>query len=229
MSVRLRPQCAMVLAAGRGERMRPLTDRVPKPLLLVAGRPLIEHQLLRLAAAGFERAVVNTSWLGEQVSAALGDGVRFGLALSYSHEGPVALETGGGIRQALEQLGDPFLVVNGDVWCDCDLAALDLGGDDLAELVLVDNPDHHPRGDFALDGDRVRETGAARLTFAGLGVYRRALFEAHAPGRFPLVPLLTGAMARARVGGRHHRGRWCDVGTPERLARLERELAGTVG
>lgn len=231
MSGRLRPGCAMVLAAGRGERMRPLTDLTPKPLLKVAGRPLIEHHLIRLAAAGFRQVVINTSWLGEQVPAALGEGSRFGLALRYSHESPDALETGGGIRQALDLLGDPFLVINGDVWCDLDLATLDIAADDLAELVLVDNPVHHPRGDFALAAGRVRESPVDRLTFAGIGVYRRALLEGRAPGRFPLAPLLIEAMGSAagQVGGRHHRGYWSDVGTPERLALLERHLSGTVG
>lgn len=215
---------AMVLAAGRGLRMRPLTDAVPKPLLPVAGRPLIEHHLLRLARAGFERVVINTSWLGAQVPAALGDGARFGLALEYSHEEPEALETGGGIRQALDRLGETFVVVNGDVWCDFDPSALALGAGDLAALVLVDNPAHHPAGDFALVGDRVRAAGEPRLTFAGIGLYRRALFEGRAPGRFPLAPLLVEAMRDDRVAGRHHRGAWLDVGTPERLAALEAGL-----
>jgi MurNAc alpha-1-phosphate uridylyltransferase len=216
---------AMVLAAGRGVRMRPLTDACPKPLLPVAGRPLIEHHLLRLARGGFQRVVINTSWLGEQVRAALGDGARFGLALEYSHEAPEALETGGGIRQALDRLGDEFAVVNGDVWCDLDPGALALGPRDLAALALVDNPDHHPRGDFRLEQGRVRAAGEPRLTFAGIGRYRRALFEGHAPGRFPLAPLLVAAMQDDRVAGLHHRGEWLDVGTPERLAALEARLA----
>jgi MurNAc alpha-1-phosphate uridylyltransferase len=217
---------AMILAAGRGERMRPLTDATPKPLLPVAGKPLIEHHLARLARAGFERVVINTSWLGEQVERALGDGARFGLALEYSHEPPGALETGGGIRQALDRLGERFVVVNGDVWCDFEPAALTLAPADLATLVLVDNPDHHPRGDFHLDDGRVGESGGARLTFAGIGLYRRELFAAQAPGRFPLAPLLIEALRAGRVGGVHHRGEWLDVGTPERLLRLERRLAG---
>lgn len=221
---------AMVLAAGRGLRMRPLTDACPKPLLPVAGRPLIEHHLLRLARAGFGRVVINTSWLGEQVPAALGDGARFGLTLEYSHETPDALETGGGIRQALDRLGDLFVVVNGDVWCDFELGTLVLGARDLAALALVDNPAHHPRGDFRLEQGRVRAAGEPRLTFAGIGLYRRALFEGHAPGRFPLAPLLIAAMQDDRVGGLHHRGEWLDVGTPERLAALQARLArGTSG
>lgn len=220
-----RPTVAMVLAAGRGLRMRPLTDAVPKPLLPVAGKPLLAHHLERLARSGFSRVVINTSWLGEQVSAALGDGARFGLALEYSHETPEALETGGGIRQALDRLGDDFVVVNGDVWCDFDPASLALATGDLATLVLVDNPEHHPRGDFTLNAGRVREGSDRRLTFAGIGRYRRALFERHAPGRFPLAPLLIDAMRDGRVAGVHHRGDWLDVGTPERLAALERFLA----
>jgi MurNAc alpha-1-phosphate uridylyltransferase len=220
-----RPVTAMVLAAGRGVRMRPLTDSTPKPLLPVAGRPLIEHHLLRLARAGFERVVINTSWLGEQVPERLGTGARFGLALEYSHETPEALETGGGIRQALDRLGDEFVVVNGDVWCDLDPTALALGPRDLAALALVDNPPHHPRGDFRLEQDRVRAEGEPRLTFAGIGRYRRALFEGRAPGRFPHAPLLIEAMRDDRVAGLHHRGEWLDVGTPERLAALEARLA----
>jgi MurNAc alpha-1-phosphate uridylyltransferase len=216
---------AMVLAAGRGDRMRPLTDATPKPLLKVAGKPLIEHHLERLARSGFERVVINTSWLGEQVPAALGDGARFGLALEYSHETPTALETGGGIRQALDRLGEVFVVVNGDVWCDFDPATLTLAADDLATLVLVDNPTHNPSGDFRLDAGRLHAQGRPRLTFSGIALYRRALFEAHAPGRFPLKPLLDEAMAADRVAGIHHGGEWLDVGTPERLGALEARLA----
>jgi MurNAc alpha-1-phosphate uridylyltransferase len=219
-------RCAMLLAAGRGERMRPLTDSLPKPLLPVAGKPLIHWHLERLARAGVERVVVNGSWLAEQLWSELGDGARFGLAIERSYEGPEPLETGGGIRHALARLDETFLVVNSDVWCDLDPAVLALGAHDLAHLVLVDNPEHHPRGDFALAGDRVANGPPPLLTYAGIGVYRRALFEPHAPGRFPLAPLLRVAADAQRVSGRHHRGRWLDVGTPQRLAALERELAG---
>jgi len=215
----------MLLAAGRGERLRPLTDACPKPLLPVGGKPLIHWHLERLAHAGFARVVVNTSWLAERIAAELGDGSRFGLAVELSHEGPVALEAGGGIRHALERLDDPFLVVNSDVWCDADLAALGVDGADLAHLVLVDNPPHHPQGDFGLADGRVRDGGDPRLTFAGIGVYRHALFAVRAPGRFPLAPLLRTAIAADAVSGQHHAGRWLDVGTAERLAALERELA----
>ena len=216
---------AMILAAGRGERMRPLTDRTPKPLLAAGDRPLIGHHLAALARAGVREVVINHAHLGAQVEAALGDGAAYGLHIRYSPE-ETALETGGGIVQALPLLGpDPFIVVNGDVWTDFALDRLRLADADLAHLVLVDNPAHHPAGDFVLDGDRVRAEGGPRLTFSGIGVYRPALFEGCSPGRFPLAPRLRAAMAAGRVSGEHHRGRWIDVGTPERLAALDRELS----
>ena len=216
----------MVLAAGRGERMRPLTDHTPKPLLEAGGRPLIGHHLAALARAGVREAVVNHAHLGAQIERALGDGAAYGLRIRYSPE-EVALETGGGIFRALPLLGpDPFIVVNGDVWTDFDPARLRLADADLAHLVLVDNPAHHPAGDFVLAGDRVREDGGPRLTFSGVGVYRPALFDGCAPGRFPLAPLLRAAIAVGRVSGEHHRGRWVDVGTPERLAALDLQLRG---
>jgi N-acetyl-alpha-D-muramate 1-phosphate uridylyltransferase len=230
---------ALVLAAGRGERMRPLTDVTPKPLLQVGGKPLVEWHLEKLAALGVRDVVLNTSWLAGQFEQALGDGSRWGLSLHYAYEGPVALETGGGMCNALPLLGDgPFLVVNGDIWSDHPLAGLphDPPGD--AHLVLVDNPAHNPGGDFALDDDgHVQSDGARRLTFAGIGVYRPALFDGwqriigDAPGagsnppRFKLAPLLRAAMAGGRVTGEHHRGRWTDVGTPTRLAELDAQLA----
>lgn len=214
----------MILAAGRGERMRPLTDRIPKPLLEAGGRPLIAHHLAALARAGIREVVVNHAHLGTQIERALGDGAAWGLRIRYSPE-EVALETGGGIHRALPLLGpDPFVVVNGDVWTDFDPARLHLADADLAHLVLVDNPPHHPAGDFVLDGDRVRAEGGPRLTFSGIGVYRPTLFAGCVPGRFPLAPLLRTAMAAGRVSGERHAGRWVDVGTPERLAALDREL-----
>jgi MurNAc alpha-1-phosphate uridylyltransferase len=214
----------MILAAGRGERMRPLTDHTPKPLLTAGGRPLIVHHLERLAAAGITRVVINHAHLGEQIEAALGDGARFGLAIRYSPEGR-ALETGGGIFRALPLLGDdPFLVVNGDVWSDLDFARLRLPEGRLAHLVLVDNPEHHPRGDFRLAGGEVRDDGEPRLTFSGIGVYSPALFEGCRDGAFPLAPLLRAAMARGLVSGEHHRGRWLDIGTPARLQALDQLL-----
>ncbi len=230
------PLSAMLLAAGRGERLRPLTDACPKPLLEVGGKPLIVHALERIRAAGVTRVVVNTSWLAEQLHAALGDGAAHGLDIEWSDEGPVALETGGGIRRALALLSDPFLLVNADVWCDADLGALELGEGaagqrDVATLVMVDNPPHNPRGDFVFDAGRLRAPRAdeTRLTYSGLGLYRHALFAGHQDGRFPLAPLLLAAMRQDRVGGVHHAGHWSDAGTPERLAQLDRRLASGNG
>jgi len=216
----------MILAAGRGTRMRPLTDHTPKPLLPVGGKPLLFHHLERAAAAGVREVVINLAHLGAMIRAAVGDGSAFGLAVRYSDEGDQALETGGGIARALPLLGsEPFVVLNGDVWTDYPLGALTLPPGDLAHLVLVDNPDHHPQGDFHLDGSgRVQAEGGTRLTFAGLGVYHPALFDRAPAGAFPLAPLLRAAMAAGRVSGTHHRGVWVDVGTPERLMALDRSL-----
>ena len=216
----------MILAAGRGERMRPLTDATPKPLLEVGGRALIHRHLDALAAAGVERVVVNTAWLGEQIRASLADGAAWDLELVYSPEPPGALDTGGGIHQALPLLGpEPFWVVNGDLYTDYPLERLPRQPTGLAHLVLVDNPDHHPEGDFQLRGNRVEAAGdGPRLTYAGVGCYRPELFAGCPPGAFPLAPLLRDAMAGGRVSGEHYRGRWCDVGTPERLERLDRAL-----
>ncbi|MBA2779881.1 N-acetylmuramate alpha-1-phosphate uridylyltransferase MurU [Billgrantia kenyensis] len=216
---------AMILAAGLGKRMHPLTDHCPKPLLPVAGKPLIVHHLERLAAAGIDEVVINVSYRAEQIVEALGDGSRYGLQIAWSREA-TPLETGGGIHQALPLLGDaPFLLVNGDVWCELDLALLPGLGDDLAHLVLVDNPAHHPDGDFHLDAaGRVHDAGEPKLTFAGLSVLDPALVAGQAPGEFPLAPLLREAMRAGCVGGSHHRGAWVDVGTPERLAELDLTL-----
>jgi len=216
---------AMILAAGRGERLRPLTDRLPKPLLPVAGRPLIEYQIERLARAGCEELVINHAYLGQMIEARLGDGARWGLHIHYSPEAP-ALETGGGIFNALPLLGDaPFLVLNGDVWCDLDLSHLHLPEGSRAHLVLVDNPPHHPEGDFVLHQGRVEVAGTPRLTFSGIGIYTPDLFAVCRPGPFPLAPLLRSAMARGWVSGEHYAGAWIDVGTPGRLQQLERRLA----
>jgi len=225
---------AMILAAGRGERLRPLTDHTPKPLLAVGGKPLIVWHLERLARAGFREVVINLAHLGEQIPAALGDGASWGLKIRYSPEPPGALETAGGIARALPLLGPaPFLVLNGDIFCDWDpAAALDLDldlKDRLAHLVLVDNPPHHPTGDFTLEVEadgRVGNQEAGRLTFAGIGIYAPALFAglaADTPAR--LAPLLRAAADAGRVSGERHPGRWVDVGTPERLHRLDQELA----
>jgi N-acetyl-alpha-D-muramate 1-phosphate uridylyltransferase len=219
---------ALILAAGRGERMRPLTDNLPKPLLEVAGRPLIDFHLEALARAGIREIVVNLSWQADKLREHLADGSRFGIALQTSYEGPEPLETGGGIHHALALLGPaPFWVVNGDISCDFSFDARRLPAGRLAHLVLVGNPPHHPAGDFALRGDQVLGDDApdsGRLTFAGISLLDPALFDGVAPGRFPLAPLLRAAARRGQVSGEHFPGRWTDVGTPERLALLDAEL-----
>ena len=215
---------AFILAAGRGARMRPLTDQTPKPLLPVRGRPLIEWHLQKLAAAGVREVVINLGWLGEKIEAHLGDGSRFGLKLAYSPEGWPALETGGGIHHALPLLGDaPFLLVNGDVFTDLDFASLvarGLPADALAHLVLVPNPVQHPRGDFALIEGRVVDA-EPRLTYSGIALMHPLLFAGCTAGAFSHVPLLRQAMLAGRVSGARHAGLWSDVGTPERLAALQ--------
>ncbi len=223
----------MILAAGRGERMRPLTDHIPKPLLPVAGKPLLAWLVEKLVRAGIADIVINVSHLGEMIEDALGDGAKYGARIAYSRERE-ALETAGGIVQALPLLGEaPFLVVNGDVFSDVDFACLGatavrLSADGiLAHLMLVDNPPHHPEGDFCLDRKVVVVDGEGRLTFSGIGLYHPALFAPVVPGtRCQLAALLRGPMADGRVSGEHYRGLWLDVGTPERLAGLERMLAG---
>jgi MurNAc alpha-1-phosphate uridylyltransferase len=222
----------MVLAAGRGERMRPLTDAAPKPLLMVGGRRLIEYHLERLAAAGFRDVVINTAWLGDMIERELGRGERFGIAITYSHERPEALETGGGIFRALPLLGSgPFLIVNGDVWTDIDFAALkrDPPPGSLAHLVLVRNPPQHPRGDFVLEQGLVSEgpvseVEGSRHTYSGIGIFRPDLFAGCTPGKFPLLPLLRHAIAQRRLTGELHAGRWYDIGTVERLQALDAQL-----
>jgi len=215
---------AMILAAGRGERLRPLTLQTPKPLLMVRGRPLIAWHLASLARMGVREVVINLSWLGEQIRATLGDGAAFGLAVHYSDEGPEPLETGGGIFRALPLLGpDPFLLVNGDIYTDLDPGRLVLEPDALAHLVLVPNPAHHPRGDFALAAGRIQEAGEPRYTYSGVGVYRPELFAGCSDGRYPLLPLLQHAIALGRLYGEVYTGRWTDVGTLERLAAIERD------
>ena len=219
---------AMILAAGRGERMRPLTDTTPKPLLRIADKPLIVWHIEALVAAGIDRIVINHAWLGEQIEAALGDGAALGARIRYSREGK-ALETAGGIANALHLLGDAtFLVVNGDVFTDFDFSALHAAEralharGALAHLVLVDNPEHNRSGDFTLEGDLVRDYDDARLTFAGIGLYQPALFAPVTPGEpAKLAPLLRAAMREDRVTGEHHRGLWADIGTPSRLAELD--------
>lgn len=244
---------ALIFAAGLGERMRPLTDHTPKPLLRVGGKPLIVWHLEKMAAAGVHYVVINTSHLAEQFPDTLGDGARWGLRIRYAYEGPTPLETGGGLLNALPLLGpEPFLAVSGDVWCDADFGALPAMPAGLAHLLMVDNPAHHPHGDFALDAQGLlHAAGAPKLTFSGIGVFRPALLRdwraalgapssppvqpgervpgsaapaISTPPRFKLAPLLRAAMAHGQVSGSHHRGRWTDVGTPQRLAQLEAEL-----
>lgn len=253
---------ALIFAAGLGERMRPLTDTTPKPLLRVADKPLIVWHLEKLAAIGIRDVVVNTSWLADRFPRDLGDGEAFGLRLHFSYEGAPPLETGGGMWNALPLLRDddaPFIAVNGDIWTDYDFARLPHAPRGDAHLVLIDNPEHNAKGDFSLlaNGDVLSEhpaddaasrragasaepanidTAARRLTFSGIGVYRPSILDdwrsiiGDAPGvdtdppRFKLAPLLRAAMRRDAVTGEHHDGRWTDVGTPERLAALERDL-----
>lgn len=214
---------AMILAAGRGERMRPLTDHTPKPLLAVRGRPMIEWTITALVRAGITDLVINHAHLGAQIESTLGDGSRLGARIRYSPEA-TALETAGGIVQALPLLGDaPFLAVNGDIYCDYEFGPLARCalGNDLAHLVLIPNPPHHPRGDFALAGGRLAASGPDQHTFSGIGLYTPALFAGIARGsKAPLAPLLRAAMDAGRVSGELHQGQWHDVGTPERLAAL---------
>lgn len=221
---------AMILAAGKGERLRPLTLHTPKPLVRAAGVPLIEYHLRNLAAAGFRQLVINHAWLGEQIENHLGDGALFGLEIAYSAEGE-PLETGGGIFRALPLLGDePFLVVNGDIWTDYDFSSLRRPLTDLAHLVLVDNPAHHAGGDFRLYDGQVEDAiaGQSSLTYSGIAVLHPRLFAGCRDGAFKLAPLLRDAMREGLVSGEHFRGRWIDVGTHERLADVERLLASEV-
>lgn len=217
---------AMILAAGRGKRMRPLTDHTPKPLLPAGRWRLIEHHLHHLADAGIRDVVINIAWLGEQIPAYLGRGERYGLAISYSDEGDQALETAGGIRRALPLLGnDPFLVVNGDVWTRYPLGEVPKEPEGLAHLVMVKNPAHNPAGDFGLDATgRLTEDGHERYTYSGIGVFRPELFAGLPDEPLPLGPVLRKAMQQGKVTGELYRGEWRDIGTPERLQRLQETL-----
>ncbi|MCK5716676.1 MAG: nucleotidyltransferase family protein [Thiomargarita sp.] len=213
---------AMILAAGRGERMRPLTDTIPKPLLKIKGQCLIEYHIQHLVAAGFTEIVINHAYLGEQIERTLGAGEHYGAKLSYSPE-TIPLETGGGIFKALPLLGtNPFLVINGDIWCDYPFAQLRDRLTGLAHLVLVPNPPHHLQGDFCLIKNHVSQGNTARLTFSGIGVYHPDLFKMCQKERFPLAPLLIKAMQNGQVSGEYYKGEWSDIGTPERLYSLER-------
>ena len=226
---------ALIFAAGKGERMRPLTEHTPKPLLLVGGKRLIEWHIEKLAALGCQTIVINTSWLADCFEPALGDGSRWGVRLKYSYEGTEALETGGGMALALQYLGDtPFIAVNGDVFCDADFNRLPNTPAGLAHLLMVNNPEHNPNGDFALRADgTLHSDGEQRLTFSGIGVYRPELLlncqnewaslNGQNP-RFKLAPILRRAMHANQITGEYFAGQWADVGTPERLAELDSSL-----
>jgi N-acetyl-alpha-D-muramate 1-phosphate uridylyltransferase len=216
----------MILAAGRGERMRPLTDGTPKPLLEAGGKPLIVWLIESLASAGFTDLVINVSHLGARLESALGDGRRWNVRIRYSHEAE-ALETAGGIANALPLLGtDPFVVVNGDIHTDFDFSKLSApAGGDVAHLVMIDNPSHHPHGDFSLEHGRIGLEGALRHTFSGIGVYHPTLFSHIDSGtKCQLAAVLRPAIGSGHVSGEHYAGQWCDVGTPERLKALDRAL-----
>ncbi|HJP03462.1 MAG: mannose-1-phosphate guanylyltransferase [Chromatiales bacterium] len=224
---------AMILAAGRGERMRPLTDTTPKALLKVGGRALIEYHIEALKAAGVVDIVVNLAWLGEQIVDYLGDGGHLGVKIVYSDEGVAALETGGGIFRALKVLGDePFWVVNGDTHTSFTYSQPQPAGDSLAHLILVPNPEHNPGGDFVLAGDRVQNSGGAAYTYSGIGVFSAGLFMGQTDGVFPLAPLLRKAADDNCLTGELFEGLWSDVGTPERLKEVDKLIgkssAGTM-
>ena len=212
---------AMLLAAGRGERLRPITETVPKALVEVQGESLLERHLAALQDAGVETVVINLGWLGDEIAARVGSGSRYGLNVVYSPEGDDILETGGGIQRALPMLGaGPFLVVNADIYTDMPFAAIDLDPEDLGHLVLVPTPEHKSEGDFTLLDGRVRNAATPDLTFSGVAVYRPEFFADCSPGRFPLAPMLRNAADADRLSGSVYTGLWQDVGTPERLAVL---------
>ena len=229
---------ALIFAAGKGERMRPLTHHTPKPLLAVGGKRLIEWHIEKLAACGVRDIVINTSWLAECFEPALGDGSRWNLSLHYSYEGTEPLDTGGGMLQALKIIGDEtFIAVNGDIWSDADYSLLPKQIAGCAHLILVDNPAHNTKGDFMLDKSGcMHSDGESKLTFSGIGIYQPKLLTnwrdvigevngaAETPPRFKLAPLLRHAMYAGQISGEHHIGRWTDVGTPERLDELNRQL-----
>lgn len=217
---------AMILAAGRGERMRPLTDHTPKPLLHIGKQRLIEHHLLKLAAAGFHDIVINIAWLGKQIRETLGDGSAYDVQISYSDEGDSALETGGGIFKALPLLGnEPFLVVNGDIWTDYPFQSLrNHLPQGLAHLVLVNNPPQHPAGDFYLQQNKLAETGNEKFTFSGIGVYKKEFFAGKTGGAFPLAPMIREFTKQSLVSAELYQGEWDDIGTVERLnARIKKQ------
>lgn len=216
---------AMILAAGRGERLRPLTDEIPKPLIKVAGKSLIEYHLHNLSNAGFKEIIINTAWLAKKIHQQLGDGSNYGVSIQYSDEGN-ALETAGGIINALPLLGDsPFLVVNGDIWCDFDFTTLpELNDSTQAHLVLVNNPAHNQDGDFALQDDLIKNTGESMHTYSGIGIYSPDFFLNQSSGSVPLAPIIRNKCNDGLVSGQFYDGSWTDVGTLERLQELENQL-----
>ena len=216
---------AMILAAGRGERLRPLTDELPKPLLKVGGKSLIEYHLENLADAGFNEIIINTAWLAETIHQQLGDGSEYGISIQYSDEG-TALETAGGIIHALPLLGEqPFLVVNGDIWCDFDFSSLvNFKLATQAHLVLVNNPEHNPAGDFALQQGIIQNSGKQMHTYSGIGIYSSAFFKEQKAGALPLAPIIRGKSDKSLVSGQFHNGLWTDAGTIERLKELDSTL-----
>lgn len=217
---------AMILAAGRGERMRPLTDKVPKPLLEVAGKALIVYQIEALKSAGVENIVINTGHLGDQIQYQLGTGESFGVQIRYSDEGDDILETAGGIIKALPLLGDaPFIVTNADIYTDFDYRTLPEQLKSDAHLVLVNNPPHNLKGDFAFEKGHVLDNGSEKLTYSGIGLFHPRFFRSCPPGRFPLAPLLHQSAQTNDLSGQHYKGLWCDIGTSERLDELNSRIA----
>jgi len=211
----------MILAAGRGERMRPLTDACPKPLLKVKGQALIEYHIKALVKSGFTELVINHAYLGQQIEDYLGSGEKYGATIQYSPES-TAMETGGGIFNALRYLGDePFIIVNGDVWTDYDFSHLPKAISNLAHLVMINNPPHNPDGDFFFYENRLNETKGNKLTYSGIAVIHPHIFKGCAQDAFPLAPLLRNAIANNQISAEHYLGVWLDVGTPERLAELD--------
>lgn len=216
----------MILAAGRGERLRPLTDKMPKPLVKVAGKSLIEYHLHNLANAGFTEIVINTAWHAEKIHLQLGNGDKYGVTIQYSNEDK-ALETAGGIIHALPLLGpEPFLVVNGDIWCDFDFSSLSKTiTNTQAHLVLVNNPNHNKKGDFALQGSLIKNTGELMYTYSGIGIFSVDFFTEQQAGIKPLAPIIRSKSENNLVSGEIYHGLWTDAGTLERLQALERQLS----
>jgi N-acetyl-alpha-D-muramate 1-phosphate uridylyltransferase len=214
---------AMILAAGRGERMRPLTDSTPKPLLMAGSQRLIEYHLHNLAKAGFKGVVINVAWLGQQIIDTIGNGEKYNLNIVYSNEGDKALETGGGIVNALPLLGDgPFLVINGDVWTDYPFETLyEFSLQDKAHLVLVNNPEHHPQGDFSILNNRLTESDTKKFTYSGIGVYSADFFKDRSNSKFPLAPMIKQYISENKISGEVFSGKWMDIGTQQRLDALK--------